>query len=201
LKADGYPPGIQVLCYNCNMAGGFYGVCPHRRLQPVDRSDEDLSLQEPEPRNPRDVLASPRDVVALKACRRCGEIKPTSAFYANPQTRSGRGSWCGACAREAATARLRTLRIEALTHYSGGTPRCACCGEATLEFLALDHIEGQGQAHRRQAGGRGGNTFCEWLKGQGYPPGLEVLRHNCNCGKGRGPTCPHLLQEVQPAAD
>jgi hypothetical protein len=31
LIADGYPSGIQVLCYNCNMARGLYGACPHRR--------------------------------------------------------------------------------------------------------------------------------------------------------------------------
>lgn len=30
LKRDGYPKGrLQVLCYNCNGAKGFYGYCPH----------------------------------------------------------------------------------------------------------------------------------------------------------------------------
>lgn len=24
-----FPTGFQVLCHNCNMAKGFYGVCPH----------------------------------------------------------------------------------------------------------------------------------------------------------------------------
>jgi len=24
-----FPAGFQVLCHNCNMAKGFYGVCPH----------------------------------------------------------------------------------------------------------------------------------------------------------------------------
>ncbi len=24
-----YPPGFQVLCYNCNCAKGFWGQCPH----------------------------------------------------------------------------------------------------------------------------------------------------------------------------
>lgn len=24
-----YPEGYQVLCHNCNLAKGFYGVCPH----------------------------------------------------------------------------------------------------------------------------------------------------------------------------
>jgi hypothetical protein len=31
LIKQGYPPGYRVLCYNCNMAIGFYGECPHER--------------------------------------------------------------------------------------------------------------------------------------------------------------------------
>jgi len=30
LVAHKYPKGYQVLCYNCNLAKGFYGCCPHR---------------------------------------------------------------------------------------------------------------------------------------------------------------------------
>lgn len=30
LKAQGYPPGYQVLCSSCNFAKRYYGVCPHR---------------------------------------------------------------------------------------------------------------------------------------------------------------------------
>ena len=29
LRANGYPPGFQVLCMNCNFARGHFGVCPH----------------------------------------------------------------------------------------------------------------------------------------------------------------------------
>ncbi len=29
LKSHSYPPGFQVLCANCNLAKGWYGVCPH----------------------------------------------------------------------------------------------------------------------------------------------------------------------------
>jgi hypothetical protein len=31
LKKNEYPEGFQVLCYNCNCAKGFYGMCPHER--------------------------------------------------------------------------------------------------------------------------------------------------------------------------
>lgn len=30
LEVNGFPLGFQVLCHNCNMAKGFYGVCPHQ---------------------------------------------------------------------------------------------------------------------------------------------------------------------------
>lgn len=31
LKNYNWPSGYQILCYNCNNAKGFYGVCPHER--------------------------------------------------------------------------------------------------------------------------------------------------------------------------
>jgi hypothetical protein len=27
---EGFPPEYQILCYNCNMALGFFGYCPHK---------------------------------------------------------------------------------------------------------------------------------------------------------------------------
>lgn len=30
LKKNDYPKGFQVLCHNCNLAKGFYGICPHQ---------------------------------------------------------------------------------------------------------------------------------------------------------------------------
>jgi len=29
LRKASYPSGFQILCYNCNMAKGFFGKCPH----------------------------------------------------------------------------------------------------------------------------------------------------------------------------
>lgn len=41
LKKEGYPPGFQVLCANCNLAVGLYGQCPHQAAatNPVNTSD------------------------------------------------------------------------------------------------------------------------------------------------------------------
>lgn len=33
LAARGYPEGFRVLCYNCNCAAGFFGICPHQRKE------------------------------------------------------------------------------------------------------------------------------------------------------------------------
>lgn len=33
LRREGFPEGYQVLCWNCNCAKGFYGMCPHKRAK------------------------------------------------------------------------------------------------------------------------------------------------------------------------
>ena len=80
--------------------------------------------------------------------------------------------------------RKRT-REEAIRQYGG---RCLCCGEAEFAFLALDHIDGGGNEHRRQ---RKGDRLCQWLKSRGWPTGYQVLCHNCNAAKGIYGQCPH----------
>jgi hypothetical protein len=82
------------------------------------------------------------------------------------------------------------LRMEALGKYGGVPPQCACCGEAELEFLSIDHLYGGGGKHRRQIGA-GGNGLVLWLRKNGYPSGFQVLCHNCNLAKGYYGECPH----------
>jgi hypothetical protein len=74
-----------------------------------------------------------------------------------------------------------------LAHYSDGDLRCQCCGEREEMLLALDHINGQGP--RRPGAYSGGNAFYAWLEKQGYPAGLRVLCHTCNCAKARDRDC------------
>lgn len=84
--------------------------------------------------------------------------------------------------------RVRT-RLAALRAYSQGEPVCRCCGEATLEFLALDHVNGSGNKHRKEVGTL---AMADWAKRNNYPPGLfQVLCHNCNLAKGFYGRCPH----------
>lgn len=83
------------------------------------------------------------------------------------------------------------LRREVLEAYGGETPECACCFEDIPQFLALDHIDGGGAAHRREIGSRNSNTMFLWAKRNGYPPIFQVLCHNCNLAKGFYGECPH----------
>jgi len=35
---NNYPNTIEILCFNCNCADGFYGECPHKESQDVNRN-------------------------------------------------------------------------------------------------------------------------------------------------------------------
>lgn len=84
--------------------------------------------------------------------------------------------------------RDQMLRREAIEHYGG---KCECCGEATYEFLAIDHINGGGGKHREKIGGK----IHRWLAKKNYPSGFRVLCHNCNMALGLYGYCPHQQDE------
>lgn len=87
-------------------------------------------------------------------------------------------------------ARDRLSRLAALNHYGG---KCACCGETTYEFLAIDHINGGGNEHRKAIGV--GRHIIRWLIKNNYPEGFQVLCHNCNVAKGFHGECPHKRKD------
>jgi hypothetical protein len=78
-------------------------------------------------------------------------------------------------------------RVSALMYYSGGTMTCACCGEGTYEFLAIDHVNGGGSQHRKTVKGHVVRDICR----NDFPDGYQVLCHNCNMAKGFYGQCPH----------
>jgi hypothetical protein len=84
-------------------------------------------------------------------------------------------------------ARRQKLRIEAINYYGG---KCACCGEAEMNFLCIDHIGGGGNAHRKIISTK---SIGEWLYANKYPLGFQVLCHNCNMAEGIYGICPHNL--------
>jgi hypothetical protein len=132
----------------------------------------------------RTLCASCRPTVT-KPCSRCGKEFVGSMEqrrYCSPECRD-------AASDEQLRKARRRVRLEALQAYGGETPTCTCCGEGTLLFLALDHIDGGGHAQRKETGGGG---FYSWLRRHNYPAGFQILCHNCNFGRQiNGGTCPH----------
>lgn len=131
-------------------------------------------------------------------CDECGEEKPLVAF---PLRLAGtRRQPCRSCVqagdREGSRRRgrryTRRLRLAALAAYGGA---CACCGEGEEVYLVIDHVQGGGSKHRRSITG----GIFAWLKRHSYPPGFQVLCHNCNHAKRLG-GCPAGAHEGRRAA-
>jgi hypothetical protein len=80
----------------------------------------------------------------------------------------------------------RQRRETVLEHYGG---RCACCGEDSYEFLALDHANGGGEQHRAEVGQ--GSNMIAWIIDNDFPEGFRILCHNCNQAIGYYGACPH----------
>jgi len=84
----------------------------------------------------------------------------------------------------------RLARLDCIEHYSNGTNACACCGENHLEFMSIDHINGNGRKHREHI-----NEYLPlYLKRNGYPKGYRILCHNCNLSIGFYGYCPHEVE-------
>jgi hypothetical protein len=158
--------------------------------------------------------------MGLKRCNTCFEDKPLTDYHRKGNAPDGRAYKCKSCTREygqnweranharrkassdawyAANreresarrkAKLRAERREVIEAYGG---RCACCGEANMGFLTLDHVNDDGAEHRRSIGaGRSSLRVYRWAKANGYPDTLRVLCANCNCGRQwNGGVCPH----------
>lgn len=78
-------------------------------------------------------------------------------------------------------------RREAIARYG---PSCKCCGESNYAFLTLDHINNDGNVHRKTVNA---SNLPGWLKRNGWPTNLvQTLCYNCNCAKAQnGGVCPH----------
>ncbi len=81
----------------------------------------------------------------------------------------------------------RKARQECIEAYGG---KCTCCGESTLEFLTVEHTEGNGQAHRKEVGA--GRMMYIDLKRRGWPKeGITIFCMNCNFATRFSQICPH----------
>ena len=69
--------------------------------------------------------------------------------------------------------------------------KCQCCGEITNEFLAIDHINGNGKKHKNDVVKNCGTQYYRWIIRNNFPKDLQILCHNCNMAKGFYGKCPH----------
>ena len=91
----------------------------------------------------------------------------------------------------------QALRDEVFAAYGGY--KCACCGETRKLFLSIDHVNGDGNKHRRAIGIKAGTAFYAWLRNNLFPVGFQVLCYNCNLGKRHNNNiCPHVLEQLTP---
>jgi len=82
------------------------------------------------------------------------------------------------------------LKLEIMNAYGG--PICKCCDETMVEFLSMDHIDGNGSQHRREIKVSSGDGLYKWLKKNNFPSGFQVLCYNCNLAKAHNNNiCPH----------
>jgi len=86
--------------------------------------------------------------------------------------------------------RYKKLKIELLNAYGN---KCSCCGGREPEFLTLEHINGDGAAHRKKVGES--NVYRD-LKRRGWPKDeYTLLCMNCNFATRYGDICPHKRTE------
>lgn len=146
-----------------------------------------------------------------KPCTKCGKVLPATPEYFPRSKRAPRGIYrlCHPCSREkcrewaknnpekkkeSRTRSFLKTKIAVFRHYSNGDPHCACCGEVALEFLSMDHINGDGAEHRRAMSPntkKGYGRIYHWLKKNEFPDGFRVLCFNCNMARGIFGYCPH----------
>jgi hypothetical protein len=69
--------------------------------------------------------------------------------------------------------------------------KCDCCGIFDINYLSIDHVNGNGNKHRKSVGISAGVQFYGWLIKNNYPVGFRVLCYNCNYSMGHLGYCAH----------
>ena len=96
--------------------------------------------------------------------------------------------------KEASLLYRKKIRKEVLELYGH---KCTCCNEHRHEFLAIDHINDDGNIERKKMfnNNHGSSSYSFYLKLKREPKrsDLQILCHNCNSSfahYGYSPACP-----------
>lgn len=114
------------------------------------------------------------------ACRNCNFATYTTRICPHKQKRI--------LTTQRAKHKLKLKQI-VVNHYTEGSMRCQCCGYSGIEFLSVDHINGDGKEHRKTIGT--GFTIYRWLIKNNFPRDFQILCIACNHAKGANDKCPH----------
>jgi hypothetical protein len=84
---------------------------------------------------------------------------------------------CSTAVKKAGMKRWReAIRYAVLSRYGrDGEPICVHCGFTDIRALSLDHMQGNGNMHRRAIK----KWLYLWIKQQGFPTGYQTLCMNC----------------------
>jgi len=120
-----------------------------------------------------------------KLCDNCKEVR--WRFY-------DKNKWAhspsGRASRRLSHQRAKNrLKEQIYAHYG---KRCVCCDETMLEFLTIDHVNGDGNIDRRN--NLRGNSLYKKIINEGFSEDYQILCMNCNFGKKMtGTICPHQM--------
>lgn len=138
---------------------------------------------------------------SLRRCPTCQRFRRQSSYYKRKRNGNCYGL-CKECSIKDAKSHwkpeyhlqyYRKLKGEVIAAYGGS---CQCCKEDGIEFLAIDHINGGGRAHRKRMNLGAGSQFYSWLRRRKWPKGYQILCHNCNIAKHHYGQCPHKLRRI-----
>lgn len=144
-------------------------------------------------------------------CRVCGLLKSLDEFVKNRRMKRGIDTICKLCNlgktiewkkiqdpvkekerhRKVSARWVEDLKFEVLSHYGV----CYCCGESRIEFLTIDHINGDGAVHRKEIN-MIGYRFYVWLRNNNYPEEFRTACANCNMATRFNKVCPHKLENI-----
>lgn len=146
-----------------------------------------------------------------KQCQKCKNVKAAKDYCVDNKFDDGLRRICRDCTREIERDRYKNwsqekkdknriyhknLRNEArkkiISIYGG---KCSCCGEERFEFLAIDHVNGNGNNMRKNKIHPQGAGFYYWLVKNNYPKDFQILCHNCNMAKAFYGYCPHKQEK------
>jgi len=82
------------------------------------------------------------------------------------------------------------LKTQIVAGYGG---KCTCCGESEITFLTLEHLNNDGDEHRKQYGG-GSGVYRNVIR-RSFPKEYTILCYNCNLAKRGGKQCPHQMNK------